>query len=54
VDQNLGYQQNLANFPLAVIVLSAARSTYVMLKPLMPHVLERLKAIKPGELVVVC
>ena len=53
VDQNLQYQQNLNTVSLAVIVLRAPRSTYPMLKPLMPKVLEALEQIKPGELVVV-
>ena len=53
VDQNLQYQQNLQNFSIAVIVLKAKRSTYPMLKPLMPQVLEILGTIEPGEIVVV-
>jgi len=52
VDQNLQYQQNLKTLALAV-VLKAKRSTYPMLKPLMPQVLEILENIKPGEIVVV-
>ena len=53
VDQNLQYQQNLQNFSVAVIVLKAKRSTYPMLKPLMPKVLEILETIKAGEIIVV-
>jgi len=53
VDQNLHYQQNLKTFAIAVIVLKAKRSTYPMLKPLMPQVLKILEKIEPGELVVV-
>ena len=53
VDQNLQYQQNLKTFTIAIIVLKAKRSTYPMLKPLMPQVLESLKKIKPGEMIVV-
>jgi predicted nuclease of predicted toxin-antitoxin system len=53
VDQNLQYQQNLHSLTLAIIVLKARRSTYPMLKPLMPKVLGRLEEIKPGEVVVV-
>lgn len=53
VDQNLQYQQNLANHSVAVIVLKAKRSTYPMLKPLMPQVSELLEKINPGEIVVV-
>ncbi len=36
-----------------IIVLNAKRSTYPMLKPLMPQVLETLENIKPGEIVIV-
>ena len=53
VDQNLQYQQNLKNFAIAIIVLKAKRSTYPMLKPLMPQVLETLKKVKPGEMILV-
>ena len=47
VDQNLQYQQNLKT--LAVAVLKAKRSTYPMLKPLMPQVLEILENINPEK-----
>ena len=53
VDQNLQYQQNLKNFALAIIVLKSQRSTYSMLAPLMPQVLEALEQIKPGEIIIV-
>jgi hypothetical protein len=53
VDQNLHYQQNLTTFSIAVIVLKAKRSTYPMLKPLMPQVLETLEKIKPSEIIIV-
>jgi predicted nuclease of predicted toxin-antitoxin system len=53
VDQNLRCQQNLHTIALAIIVLKAQRSTYPMLRPLMPKVLEALAKIKPGEVVVV-
>src|SRR2546429_2434910 len=53
VDQNLQYQQNLKNFTVAIIVLKAKRNTYLLLKPLMPQVLEVLEKIKPGEMIVV-
>ena len=52
VDQNLQYQQNLQSLSIAIIVLKAKRSTYPMLKSLMPQVHETLDAIKPGEIVV--
>jgi hypothetical protein len=53
VDQNLQYQQNLHSFTLAVIVLKARRSTYLMLRLLVPRALEHLEDIKPGDVVVV-
>jgi len=53
VDQNLRYQQNLESLPVPVIVLSARRSTYPMLKPLMPHVLEALEKLEAGQVVVI-
>src|SRR5881227_2289580 len=53
VDQNLQYQQHLRTLALSVIVLQAPRSTYAMLKPLMPKLLETLEQIKPGEVVAV-
>ena len=53
VDQNLQYQQNLRAFVIAVVVLKARRSTYPLLKPLMPKVLEILERVKPGEVIVV-
>lgn len=53
VDQNIQYQQNLKTFAIAILVLKAKRSTYPMLKPLMPHVLEAIEKIKPGEIIIV-
>ncbi|MBV9211023.1 MAG: DUF5615 family PIN-like protein, partial [Acidobacteria bacterium] len=53
VDQNLQYQQNLKAFKMAVIILKARRSTYPLLRPLMPRVLETLEHLKPGELTIV-
>jgi hypothetical protein len=53
VDQNLTYQQNLKSFRIAVVLLTARRSTYPFLRPLMPRVLDELDKIKAGSLVVV-
>jgi hypothetical protein len=53
VDQNLRYQQNLETLPVPVTVLSARRSTYPMLKPLMPRVLEALERLDAGQVVVI-
>lgn len=53
VDQNLQYQQNLKTLAIAIIVLKAKRSTYPMLKPLMPQVIETLEKITSGEIIVI-
>ena len=53
VDQNLEYQQNLKTLTIAIIVLKAKRSTYPMLKPLMPQVLNALEDLKPGEIIII-
>ena len=53
VDQNLTYQQSLKSFSIAIVVLSAKRSTYPMLRPLMPQVLDALDRINPGDVVSV-
>src|SRR5687768_1453279 len=53
VDQNLQYQQNLTTVAIAIVVLRAQRSTYPILKPLMPQVLDILVRIKPGEMIIV-
>src|SRR5438045_1127727 len=53
VDQNLTYQQNLKSFHIAVVVLTAKRSTYPFLRPLMPQVLVALDTITAGDVVVV-
>jgi uncharacterized protein DUF5615 len=52
-DQNLQYQQNLKTFAIGIVVLKAPRSTYLMLKPLMPKVLDTLEKIEPGEMIIV-
>ena len=53
VDQNLQHQQNLTEYAVAIVVLRARRSTYPMLRPLMPELLERLENVKLGEVVVI-
>jgi len=53
VDQNLQYQQNLQTLAIAILVLKAKRSTYPMLKPLMPQVLHTLENVKASEIIIV-
>jgi|SRR3989338_7118168 len=49
VDRNLSFQQNIKEFQVAVIVLSAPSNRYSDLKPLMPKVLHELSLVKIGQ-----
>ena len=51
VDRNLSFQQNLANLPVAVVVLRAKSNRLANLMPLVPKLLEALTSIKPNSLV---
>jgi hypothetical protein len=48
-DTQLKFQQNLAQLPLAVIVLVSRSNRLGTLLPLVPKVLRKLDNIKPGE-----
>jgi hypothetical protein len=50
-DRNLGFQQNLEAFDIAVVVLEAGSTRLLDTMQLMPQVREALKTIKPGQLV---
>ena len=50
-DQNLEFQQNLANLPLAVVVVVADSNRLESLEPLVPQVLAVLRTLKPKALV---
>ena len=43
VDQNLPYQQNVADLGIAILVLAAKRNSYARLKPLLPRAMDALK-----------
>ena len=49
VDRKLEYQQNLANAPIAVIVVHASSNDVVVLEPLMPLVLAAIPRAKRGQ-----
>ena len=49
VDQNVGFQQNVAASGIAVIVMRARSNRLKDLLPLAPAVLKRLSQIKPGS-----
>lgn len=50
VDSNMEFQQNLADLPLAVVVLVAHSNDVDVLRPLMPQVRELLAVIEHGRL----
>lgn len=51
VDKNLPYQQNLANLPIAVVVLEAYSNELVALEPLVPKLEKVLGNLQPRKLV---
>ena len=53
LDKRLRYQQNVGAGPVAVLVIDSPPSRYSDLLSVIPAVLERLEAIRPGEVVVV-
>lgn len=52
-DQNLSYQQNLATFAIAVVVLKARSNRLTDLKKLVPMLTLAVKQAKPGTTVMV-
>jgi len=53
VDQNLRYQQNLASYGAAIVVMVAATNRIEDLRPLASDVLQALTMIQPGEIIEV-
>ena len=51
VDQNIPFQQNIADLPIAIVILAARRNSYAHLRPLVPSVLAVLEKIKPGDVI---
>lgn len=49
-DENLRYQQNLANLPLAVVVLRAPSNRIDDLRPLVPALLTALAFLAPCQI----
>jgi hypothetical protein len=48
LDRNLSFQQNLDNFSIAVVVLSAKTNRLTDLKPLIPNLLVAIESARPG------
>ena len=53
VDRNLAFQQNLAAFSIAVIVLRARTNRLADLKPLVPDLLRVIEAARLGTVEVI-
>lgn len=51
IDNNLENQQQLADQPVAFIVLNAVNNKFATLQPLMPKVRETLETIQPGQII---
>ncbi|VFM98715.1 MAG: hypothetical protein BECKG1743D_GA0114223_105423 [Candidatus Kentron sp. G] len=51
-DRNFIYQQNIARFDIAIIVLSARFNRIKYLLPLVPDLLEAIPTAKPGTALV--
>lgn len=51
IDRNLAFQQNLAKFNLAIIVLEAQSTRFLHTAPLMSQVLVALETIEPRDVV---
>lgn len=53
VDQGLRYQQNLTDRKLAVLIVHARSNKLADLLPHVPAVLDALRSIRPGQVVIV-
>ena len=52
-DRNLSFQQNMPQYPIAVVVLSAKGIQLQHMLPLVPKILTLLPRLKPGTCTVV-
>ncbi len=53
VDKNIEYQQNPADLPMGILILSARSNRLQDLLPLLPQALAALETIRVGEIVKV-
>jgi len=51
VDQNLGFQQNVRQCGIAVVVVASRTNRLMELRPLVPQMLEALIKVRAGELI---
>jgi hypothetical protein len=52
-DQNLKFQQSLATFRIAFVLLVAVRNDIEVLRPLMASLREQLPELQPGKLTLI-
>jgi hypothetical protein len=50
VDRNLAFQQNLVALQIAVVVLHAKTNRLTDLQPLVPGLLTKIDALRPGRI----
>ena len=53
IDGNLGHQQNISRFELAVVALRAVSNRIEDLRPLLPAIQKALSLAKPGSIVFI-
>jgi hypothetical protein len=53
VDRNLSFQQNLPNFPVAVIVLRSRSNRLADLRRLIPDLIAAIASAKPGAATII-
>lgn len=53
VDRNLAFQQNLAKFNIAVVILRAPTNRLADLKLLVPELLAALPTLKKGQIITI-
>jgi hypothetical protein len=53
VDQNIPFQQDLPNLPIAILILIARSNRYSDLRVLAPKLLKALLAIKSGDVLII-
>lgn|SRR5215213_246913 len=51
VDQNIPFQQNLSELPIAIVILATRSNRYSELRTLAPTVLKALTSIRTGEVI---
>jgi len=53
IDRSIQFQQNMAGRQISILIFLTASSAIEDIAPLIPLVLEALRTIQPGEIVVI-